>query len=281
MRVALLQSNASDEPARNLPVMLGSIERAAQGGAALWFSPEVSNCVSADRAHQGRVLRHETEDASLAALCRAAAEHRICLLIGSLALKGEGPDPRFVNRSFAIGADGRIIARYDKIHMFDVAIDARETYTESSGYRPGSAAVLARMDAVTIGMSICYDLRFAHLFRALAQAGAQILAVPSAFSSATGPDHWETLLRARAIETGCFVIAAAQTGHHPAGAGRARRISHGHSLVVDPWGRVLLDAGEAPGLHFANLDLDLVAETRRRLPALSHDRAFAPPSIGD
>ncbi|MCB1334557.1 MAG: carbon-nitrogen hydrolase family protein [Roseivivax sp.] len=276
MRAALLQMTSSDVPAENTRTVTEAMGRAAAAGAGFVLTPEVTNCVSASRTHQAEVLRREDDDASLPALRDCAARHGLWLLIGSLALKSEPPEARFVNRSFLIGPDGAIAARYDKMHMFDVQVTETETYRESAGYAPGDKAVLAQTPFGRIGMTVCYDVRFAYLYRALAQAGADILTVPAAFSPATGPAHWEVLLRARAIETGCYVLAPAQTGHHSASAGR-QRTSHGHSLAIAPWGEVLADAGREPGLTMVDLDLAKVQEARNKIPSLQHDRAFSGP----
>jgi len=185
-------------------------------------------------------------------------------------------DGRFANRSFLIGPDGEIAARYDKIHMFDVNVSATEVYRESEGYRPGGKAVLAGTPLGRIGMTVCYDLRFPALYRRLAQAGAQILTVPAAFNHITGAAHWEVLLRARAIETGCFVLAPAQTGFHPESNGKGRR-THGHSLAVAPWGEVIADGGTEPGVTMVDIELARVDEARNRVPSLRHDRGFDGP----
>ncbi len=253
MRVALIQMTCSDDPAENLKSATKNIDDAAAAGAQFVLTPEVTNCLSASRTHQTEVLRTEADDPTLAALRQQAATHDIWLLIGSLALKLED-DTRFANRSFLIAPTGDITARYDKMHMFDVTLSDTETYRESDGYRPGEEAVLADVDGVTIGLTICYDLRFPYLYRDLAKAGARILTVPSAFSPDTGPDHWEPLLKARAIETGSYVLAPAQTGTHKATRGRTRR-TWGHSLAIDPWGRVLADAGTEPGVTIVYLYL--------------------------
>ncbi|MCB1400479.1 MAG: carbon-nitrogen hydrolase family protein, partial [Rhodobacteraceae bacterium] len=226
--------------------------------------------------HQQAVLHPEETDPTLAALRAEAENLGIWLLIGSLALKTGDADGRFANRSFLIGPAGEIVARYDKIHMFDVDVSPIEKYRESEGYRPGSKAVLAQTPFARIGLSVCYDLRFPQLFRRLARGGAQILTVPAAFNDTTGAAHWESLLRARAIENGCFVLAPAQCGTHAAHAGRPRR-THGHSLAVAPWGEVLADAGMAPGVTLVDLDLRRVDEARARVPSLSHDREFTGP----
>ncbi|MEM6622470.1 MAG: carbon-nitrogen hydrolase family protein [Pseudomonadota bacterium] len=276
MRVALVQLSSSDDPAANLPATEALIREAAAGGADFVLTPEVSNIVSASRTRQSEVLRHEGDDATLARLRAVAAETGIWLSIGSLAVLTDDPDGRFANRQFLIGPDGAIAARYDKIHMFDVDLGGEERYRESAGYRPGEQAVLAETPLGTIGLTICYDMRFPALYRALAEAGAQILTVPSAFTVPTGRAHWHTLLRARAIETGCFVLAAAQWGTHQVQRGRVRE-TYGHSLSVAPWGEVLADGGEGVGVTYADLDLAAVAEARKRVPSLSNARSFEPP----
>lgn len=276
MRAALIQLCASDDPVANLPVTEELVREAAGGGARLVLTPEVTNIVSADRAHQQAVLALEAEDATLARLRVVAAETGIWLLIGSLALKTGAEDGRFANRCVLVAPDGGIAARYDKIHMFDVTLDGAESYRESAGFRPGDRAVLARVDEAVLGLSICYDLRFAALYRALAQGGAQILTVPSAFTVPTGRAHWHALLRARAIETGCFVLAPAQAGAHAARDGKGRQ-TYGHSLAVGPWGEVLADAGDGVGLTLVELDLAEAARARARVPSLVHDRPFERP----
>ena len=276
MRVGLLQLSVSDDPAANLPMTVGLVERAAAEGAGFVLTPEVTNCLSGSRSHQRAVLCVEADDPTLAGLRETAAKRGVWLLIGSLALKTDDADGRFANRSFLIDPSGGIAARYDKIHMFDVEVSATETYRESEGFRPGTRAVLAETPFARIGMTVCYDVRFPRLYRALAQAGAEVLTVPAAFSPVTGAAHWESLLRARAIECGAWVLAPAQTGQHAAQAGRARR-THGHSLVVAPWGEVVADAGTEPGLILAGIDRAAVAEARRRVPSLSHDRPYDGP----
>jgi len=183
------------------------------------------------------------------------------------------PDGRFANRCFLISDQGEIAGWYDKIHMFDVDVTETETFRESDGYRPGDRAVVVQTPLAAFGLAICYDMRFAYLFRDLAKAGAQVLTVPAAFSPVTGKAHWETLLRARAIETGCFVIAPAQTGDHTVSTGKPRQ-THGHSLVVAPWGEVLLDAGTEPGLHIIDVDVKEVDKARGRVPSIRHDRPY-------
>ncbi|MBO6774042.1 MAG: carbon-nitrogen hydrolase family protein [Marinibacterium sp.] len=276
MRVGLLQLNSSDDPAANLAVTAGMISEVAQQGATFVLTPEVTNCVSANRARQTDVLRLEDEDETLAALRRRAADLGIWVLIGSLAVKTSDLDERFANRSFLLSPKGDILAWYDKIHMFDVQVSETETYRESAGYRPGTRAVVADTDFARIGMTICYDVRFPHLYRKLAQAGAAILTVPSAFSPVTGAAHWHTLLRARAIETGCYVLAPAQTGTHLASQGRSRN-TYGHSLIVAPWGEVVADGGKEPGVIVADLDLSKVQTARSKVPSFSADQMFEGP----
>lgn len=276
LRAALVQLTSSDVPDANLPVTEALVREAAASRASFVATPEVTNAVSMDRAHQRKVLRGEADDPTLASLRRLADDLDVWLLIGSLALSGESDDGRFVNRSFLIAPDGRIAARYDKIHMFDAVPVDGEAYRESSGYRPGGRAVLARTPIGAIGMTICYDMRFPELYLRLARAGASILTVPSAFTRPTGAAHWETLLRARAIETGCFVLAPAQCGEHATSAGRARE-TWGRSLIVSPWGEVIADGGDAPGVVAADLDLHEVGAARRRIPSLSGARVFSGP----
>lgn len=276
MRAALIQLNVSDDPAANLVATLGFVRQAVAAGAGFVLTPELTNGLSSSRAHQRSVFRHEADDPTLAALRAEAKAAGIWLLIGSLDLLTQDADGRFANRSFLVDPQGEIAARYDKIHMFDVNVSDTEVYRESEGYRPGSAAVVAKTPFARIGMTVCYDVRFPALYRRLAQAGAQVITVPAAFNHITGAAHWETLLRARAIETGCFVLAPAQTGFHPETLGKGRR-THGHSLAIAPWGEILADAGTEPGVTLVDLDLARVAEARRRVPSLRHDRGFDGP----
>lgn len=276
MKTALVQLCSSDDPADNLVVVQDLVGKAAAAGAGFILTPEVTNCVSASRTRQLQVLRCEKEDETLSALQTQARDLNVWLLIGSLALKTDDADGRFANRSFLIAPDGSVRASYDKIHMFDVAVTPEETYRESDGYRPGDRAVIADTPFGKIGLSICYDLRFPYLYRALADAGAHVLTVPSAFSPVTGAAHWHSLLRARAIENGCFVLAPAQTGQHRASRGKSRR-TYGHSLAVSPWGEVLLDAGTETGIHIFDMDDTSVTDARRKVPSLTHTRRFDGP----
>lgn len=256
-------------------MLLGVMARAVEQDAGFICTPEVTNCVSMDRDRQSLVLCTQADDPTLSAVCRFAAMNGVWISLGSLALKG-GADGRFVNRSFLITPEGDIADTYDKVHMFDVQVSASEVYNESSGYAPGDRAVVVDAGFSKIGMTICYDLRFPHLHRTLAQHGSDILLIPSAFSPVTGAAHWEPLLRARAIETGCFVIAAAQSGQHAASTGKSRE-TYGHSMVVSPWGEVIANAGTTRDITLIDLDLAQVSDARRRIPSLSHDRRFTGP----
>ena len=273
VKAALLQITSTDTPADNLAMIRTMVAEAAGQGAGFVLTPEVSNCLTSNRARQHEVLCLQDEDPTLAALRAQAAELGIWLLIGSMGVKTGDADGRFANRSFLITPAGGIAAWYDKIHMFDVQVDVHETYRESDGYRPGDRAVVAATPFGTVGMTICYDVRFAYLHRALAKAGATILTAPAAFSPVTGAAHWEPLQRARAIETGCYVLAPAQCGLHTRPGEKERR-THGHSLAVAPWGEVLLDMGTEPGIGYVEIDPAAVESARRRVPALSHDRPF-------
>lgn len=265
--------NSGGDPARNLSDTLSLIGAAVRDGAEMILTPEVTNCIAENRKAQAAALKHERDDETLARLRQAARAAGVWLLPGSLALKTDDADGRFANRSFLISPEGEIVARYDKVHMFDVEISETESYRESRHYRPGNRAVLARAGDISIGMTICYDLRFPGLYADLARAGATLITVPSAFSPVSGAAHWEVLLRARAIETGAFVVAPAQTGQH-----NARRKTYGHSMVVDPWGKVLLDAGTEPGVYTIDIDPKESEIARRRIPALNHHRDFLPPA---
>ncbi|MBE9477354.1 MAG: carbon-nitrogen hydrolase family protein [Proteobacteria bacterium] len=276
MKIGLIQSNASDQPADNLETTLQMIRDAHAKGARFILTPEATNCISTDQEHQRRVFHLQKDDPSLKAFREIAAELGIGLMIGSLLLLSSDPDGRFANRCFMIGPNGAIIAQYDKIHMFDVALSKTETYRESKGFRPGDTAVVADCDFGMVGLAICYDLRFAHLFRAVAQAGAQIITVPAAFSPVSGKAHWHVLLRARAIETGCYILAPAQTGTHQASVGKKRQ-TYGHSLVVSPWGEIIADAATDIGITIVEIDLEQVETARRRIPSLQHDRKYQNP----
>jgi deaminated glutathione amidase len=273
MRVGLVQLCVTDDPEANLSQTLGFVREASAQGAQFVLTPECTNGLSSNRERQRAVLQTEDADLTLATLRAEAAALGIWLLIGSLGIKTGDADGRFANRSYLIDPTGGIAAWYDKIHMFDVNVSETEVYRESAAYRPGDRAVVADTSLGKIGMTVCYDVRFAHLYRALAQGGAQIITVPAAFNHITGAAHWEVLLRARAIETGCFVLAPAQTGFHAEVAGKGRR-THGHSLVVAPWGEVLADGGTQAGVMLVDIDIAEVARARGRVPSINHDRAF-------
>ena len=267
MKAALLQLNSSDDPRKNLDATLDLVDGALAQGAKLILTPEVTNCVSASRRHQEQVLQLEQDDITLAALRAIARAAKVWILIGSLALKTKDPDGRFANRSFVVDPHGNIKARYDKIHMFDVTISGAESYRESAGYRPGGQAVICQTDVAKIGLTICYDLRFPHFYRDLAYSGAQIISVPSAFSVTTGQAHWEALLRARAIETGCYVLAPAQHGEHCCRNGRPRT-TYGHTMAVAPWGQIIALLAEGTGFCMVDINLDDVDSARARVPSL-------------
>ena len=271
LRVACVQLCAGPDTDRNLATLAAGIEAAVRGGAALVALPEY--CTTYGEGPAGLMVGAEPEAAhrGLATLRGIARERGCWLAIGSLGVRAE--DGRTWNRSFLLDPDGAIRARYDKIHLFDVDLAGGETYRESATIAPGTRAVVAEAPFGGVGLSICYDLRFPQLYRALAKAGARILLVPAAFTRTTGRAHWHVLLRARAIETGCFVVAASQCGE--AADGRLAR--YGHSLVIAPWGEILAEGGEDPGVVVAELDLEAVERARRAVPALRHDRAFALP----
>ena len=276
MRIALIQLTVTDDPVANLAATMGFVRQAHAEGAEFILTPECTNGLWSNRAAQKALLRLEEDDATLAALRDEAGKLGVWLLIGSLALLTGDSDGRFANRSFLIRPDASIAARYDKIHMFDVNVSETEVYRESAAFRPGSQAVIAQTTFAPIGMTVCYDVRFATLYRKLAQGGAQIITVPAAFNHITGAAHWETLLRARAIENGAFVLAPAQTGFHAEAGGKGRR-TYGHSLAIAPWGEVLANGGTEPGVTLVDLDLTQVADARGRVPSLQHDRGFDAP----
>lgn len=274
MRIALYQAQTGLDPETNGRDLVGAIAEAAKGGAAMLFTPEMSGLLDRDRERAGPRLRNEVSDPVLAAVRAAAADHEIWVHLGSLALAQQRDDGRLVNRGFLIDDQGVIRARYDKIHLFDVDLPTGESWRESAAYAGGTRGVVAETPIGMMGLSICYDLRFPDLYRALSNAGATILSIPAAFTVPTGEAHWHVLLRARAIEAGVFVVAAAQTGRHEDG-----RETYGHSLVVDPWGKVLLDMGAEPGLGFADIDPAEVETVRERLPAIRHRRPIEQPDI--
>ena len=265
-RIALFQSTTGIDPATSLRALETAIGEAAGGGAEMLFTPEMSGLLDRDSARASKNLRKEDEDEVLAGCREAARRHRIWLHIGSLAIRvGNG---KVANRGFVIDREGQIRARYDKIHLFDVDLPTGESWRESNTYSAGKEVVVVNGTPVgKLGLTICYDLRFPGLFARLAEADADVIAVPAAFTVPTGHAHWHVLQRARAIEAGLFIVAAAQVGHHEDG-----RNTFGHSLVVDPWGELLLDMGEEPGVGFAEIDLKRIFDVRSRIPALNHRR---------
>jgi deaminated glutathione amidase len=267
LRVACVQMRSGVEVAPNIAAVSDLIHDAAGQGAQLVATPEMTNLLDIRPGMARPKIVPETEDQTLAAMRALAVELGIWLLIGSIAVTLEGED-RLANRSFLIAPDGRVRARYDKIHMFDVEVGDGQSYRESRSYRPGEHAVLAETEFGKLGMTICYDVRFPHLYRELAQAGASILTIPAAFTRVTGEAHWHILVRARAIETGSFVIAPAQGGKH-----EDDRETFGHSLIISPWGEVLAEkADDQPGVIVADIELDAVAKARKRIPSLGNEQ---------
>jgi deaminated glutathione amidase len=266
-KVGLIQMQSGLEPDANLAAAATAIEEAKRGGADYVLTPEMTNILALKRNDLFAKIVDEENDPTLARLRDMARRLSIYVHIGSLAIKAS-PD-KAANRSFLIDPKGDVIARYDKIHMFDVDLAGGESYRESNNYRPGDLAVVADLPWGRLGLTVCYDLRFPALYRALAEAGASFLAIPSAFTRQTGEAHWHVLQRARAIENGCFVFAAAQGGRHENG-----RETFGHSLVVDPWGRILAEGGTEPGVLIAEIDPAAVAAARGKVPSLLHGRRF-------
>jgi predicted amidohydrolase len=265
-RIAIFQSRTGVDPAANAQALTEAIGQAARGGAEMLFTPEMSGLLDRDVQRARGNVASEEQDRVLAACRDAAKRNKVWVHIGSLAVTAE--DEKFANRGFVIDSGGDIRASYDKIHLFDVDLPTGESWRESNVYRGGSEAVVVEGTPLgKLGLTICYDLRFPALFQSLTDAGAQVVSVPAAFTVPTGRAHWEILLRARAIEAGVFIVAAAQCGRHEDG-----RETYGHSLIVDPWGTILLDMGEQVGVAFAEIDLGKVDEVRTRVPAISHRR---------
>jgi predicted amidohydrolase len=272
-RIALFQSCTGIDPAANAQALVAAIGEAADGGAAMLFTPEMSGLLDRDAERASANLRTEEADEVLAACREAASRHGLWLHLGSLAVRTD--EQKLANRTFVIDPTGAVRARYDKIHLFDVDLPTGESWRESAVYRPGDGAVVVDGTPVgRLGLAICYDLRIPALFSRLAEAGAETVAVPAAFTVPTGRAHWEVLLRARAIEAGAFVVAAAQSGRHADG-----RETYGHSLVVSPWGEVLLDMGDSVRVGFADIELSRVEDVRRRIPSLSHRRPIAEAAV--
>ena len=264
---AIIQMRSGLDPTANLAAALKSINEAKEAGADYVLTPEMTNILAAKREQLFAKIVTEERDATLTTLREVARKLAIYIHIGSLAIK-TSPE-KAANRSFLIDRRGEVVARYDKIHMFDVDLAGGESYRESNTYRPGELAMVADLPWGRLGLTVCYDLRFPALYRALAEAGASFLAIPSAFTRQTGEAHWHVLQRARAIENGCFVFAAAQGGKHENG-----RETYGHSLVVDPWGCVLAEGGTKPGVVMAQIDPSEVVAARSRIPSLHHGRRF-------
>lgn len=265
-RIALFQSTSGIDPAANAQALVNAIEKASAGGAEMLFTPEMTGLLDRDSSRAAKVIRDEDEDQVLGDAREAAARHRIWVHLGSLAVLAD--NGKVANRSFVIDREGVIRGSYDKIHLFDVDLPTGESWRESNTYSPGAGVTLVNGTPVgKLGLTICYDLRFPGLFARLAESDADVIAVPAAFTVPTGKAHWHILLRARAIEAGLFVVAAAQVGHHEDG-----RTTFGHSIVVDPWGEVLLDMGEEKGVGFAEIDLKRISDVRSRIPALNHRR---------
>jgi deaminated glutathione amidase len=265
-RIALFQSTTGIDPAANARALTDAVGKAAAGGAEMLFTPEMSGLLDRDSDRAAKNLSQPDQDSVLAAAREAAARNGIWLHIGSLAVLAE--DGKVANRSFVIDRQGEVRATYDKLHLFDVDLPTGESWRESNVYSAGSGVVLVNGTPVgKLGLTICYDLRFPGLFARLAESDADVIAVPAAFTVPTGRAHWHVLLRARAIEAGLFVVAAAQVGRHEDG-----RQTFGHSLVVDPWGEVVLDMGDESGVGFADIDLKRISDVRSRIPALNHRR---------
>lgn len=272
---ALLQLSSTDEPKENLELINNMINTAAAKNVEFIALPETANCISNSNLHKETVLQTEKEDITLSSLTKVAKKKSIYILIGSLAIKQNKPKHKFLNRSFLINPSGSIIAKYDKLHMFDAAISASEEHIESASFVAGKNAKIISTTIGKFGLSICYDVRFPHLYRGLSQRGAQLLTVPAAFTVPTGKAHWEILLRARAIENGAFVIAPAQSGTHNFTGGGYRK-TYGHSMVVDPWGNILVNAKHnTETIAYFTCDLSKVKSARSKLPSLTHDCKFS------
>jgi deaminated glutathione amidase len=276
-RIALAQMCSGIDPAENAEVLRDCLIQAGDSGAEIVFTPEMTGMMDFDRMRAKQTVCTEQNDFVLQTAIELAQSQGIWINLGSLAILDEqDDDKRWVNRSFVIDPAGRITARYDKIHLFDVKLGSGEAYLESSAYRPGTKAVLAPIGDYNIGLTICYDVRFANLYASLAEAGADIITVPAAFTVPTGRAHWEPLLRARAIESASFVVAATQCGQHKDG-----RKTHGHSMVIDPWGKILLDMGQELGIAVCEIDLAKIREVRTKIPVLDNRRIFQKPADKD
>lgn len=276
LKVACVQTTTRADPALNAESMAASLAAAAEAGAAFVAFPETCNFMETNHKNMRLRVQKEADDMVLKVLCAQAARLKLWVSAGSMVLLDDNDN--VVNRALIINPSGQVVARYDKIHMFDVALATGERHNESAHYQAGDKAVLAQIGKHKLGMSICYDVRFASLYRAYAQAGADFLIVPSAFTVPTGKAHWHILLRARAIETGCFVLAAAQCGTHDSEAGKNGRRTYGHSLIISPWGEIIAQAQEEQGIITATLDFMEVAKARQQVPSLLHGRNFISPN---
>ena len=266
LRAACIQNTASRDIEANVDWVCAAIDEAVSGGAEFVALPETVGLIEPVNAQIPAATFSEEDDIGLAAFRGKAREHGVVILVGSQLIRdGE----RIFNRSFLLGRDGEIIARYDKLHMFDIELKNGESYLESEMIAAGDKAIVVATEWGQLGLSICYDLRFGALYRTLAQVGAEFITIPAAFTQTTGKAHWHTLVRARAIETGAFILAPNQCGHH-----NDKRYSYGHSLIVDPWGEILADGGAEPGVIYADIDLAQVAKVRSRIPSLKNERPF-------
>ncbi len=272
-KVACVQLSSGPDIHENMSVAADAVREAASNGAKFIASPENTGAMILDLKKKIGAAFTEEDSPAIPFFSDLARETEIWLLIGSLAPKVSGA--RLANRSYLFSPEGQVFAKYQKIHMFDVDLDTGESHRESEIMEPGKETVLVNMPWAAMGLAICYDMRFPHMFRDLAKQGAQVLAIPSAFTVPTGKAHWHAMLRARAIETGCFVIAPAQCGEHDGG-----RKTYGHSLIVDPWGRILAEAGEQPGIIYADIDLSLVDQARQSIQQLRHDREYEIKKVG-
>ncbi len=266
---ACIQMTSGTDPVENLQISANLIQQAISKGADFITTPEVTNMMEPYKKEARAKAQFEEDDITLKAFQELADTHKKWILAGSLVIK-KPDDDRLANRSFLIAPDGNIAARYDKIHMFDVELENGETHKESNAYAPGDKAVVSPLPWAKLGMAICYDVRFAPLFQDLTiKGGAEILTVPAAFTYTTGSAHWHTLLQARAVENGAFVVAAAQCGQHS-----EKRVTYGHSLIIDPWGKILADGGEEPGVILASIDTEQIAKRRRQVPNLKNTRVY-------
>ncbi len=265
-KAACIQNTATRDIDANVAWVCARIDEAVAGGADFVALPETVGLIEPVNDRIPASTYDEADDIGLAAFRAKAAEHGVVILVGSQLIRDGG---KIYNRCFLLDTDGGIRARYDKLHMFDIELKNGESYRESDAIAPGDRAVVVETRWGRLGLSVCYDLRFSALYRALAHAGAEFITIPAAFTRTTGEAHWHTLVRARAIETGAFVIAPNQCGHHA-----DRRYSYGHSLIVDPWGEILADGGDEPGVVYADIDLERVARARARIPLLKNERPF-------